>query len=246
RLLSLAPLWRLKNPQVLHRVSGDDAPGKELPQSILHFRRQPPAGGDELGEERGAAALQGFRDRTSGVRQVARKLICRSISGPRGAEQPLHLFAADERDVRIAPGHRRSSDLAARLERHLCGLGARSTSRAWRTSSFLSRQPSPGDLPIPTRPLEQLGKVGFHPRRKQDLLPGCRRSLVTLEERNRLRQPAFAAKRVPRSEVMPAKQEAHEILRRERLDLLSHPPDREPVNPLKQSAVAPFHLLVGR
>src|SRR5262249_42294285 len=103
---------------------------------------------------------------------------------------------------------------------------------------------APGKLSIPARALEELGKVRPHSRRKENLLPRCRRSLVALKQRDSLHQAALAAQRVASLEVVPAEEKAHEILRRQRLDLLAQPADGEPVDALEQAAIAPLNSVL--
>ncbi len=76
-------------------------------------------------------------------------------------------------------------------------------------------------------------------------LPTDGRDVVALELSDRLQQAALALQLRARRDVLPAQQEAHEVLRGDRLDLGAQAVERVAVDARQQAAVAPLLVAVA-
>src|SRR5262249_20902820 len=102
--------------------------------------------------------------------------------------------------------------------------------------------PAPGDLPRQAQLIERRAIVAADPRRQDVALPRSRRRLEALELRENLGETLRAVELRPRRDVLPAEEEAEEVLRRRRLDLAPQPPERQPVDAREQRPLAPLGL----
>src|SRR5438093_751936 len=101
-------------------------------------------------------------------------------------------------------------------------------------------QASPGHRPAQAEPSQQCRIVFGDSRWQQIPLPGRGRGLESGQLPDDLQETGFAVEPRPCCDMLPLKQELHEVGRRDRLDFPPESPDRETVNPCEQSTITPF------
>src|SRR5439155_19264292 len=223
------PLLRLERPEERPAPRG----GVGLPLQEPAEGREPVAGPPPAGHQLPERSVQ-IAPREAGLRaelvreQRAALLeqreeesgpVTQRLARPTGrVQQPRQILAPHQRDGRGAS--RRGP--ARRLIR--------------------ARQPSPGDLAREAELVEQRPVIAGQPRRQHVALPGGRRGLEPLQLPDDLRQPLRAVQLRSRVHVLPAEQEAEEVLRGGRLDLPPQPPQREAVDARQERALAPLRL----
>ena len=104
----------------------------------------------------------------------------------------------------------------------------------------MRRQASPADGAGQAQLIERSGIVVVHAARQNLLLPGVRRNFETLQLAQHFQQSALAGELRLRRHVLPAQQPAHELRRRDRLNLLAQRRDREVMNARQQPPLAPL------
>src|SRR5207245_8025874 len=86
-------------------------------------------------------------------------------------------------------------------------------------------------------------RIVFGDSRWQQIpLPGRGRGLESGQLPDDLQETGFAVEPRPCCDMLPLKQELHEVGRRDRLDFPPESPDRETVNPCEQPTITPFFL----
>ena len=84
--------------------------------------------------------------------------------------------------------------------------------------------------------------VQIDARRQHVALPRRRRQLDALQLRDDLRDPVALVQLRARLHVLPAQQEADEVGRRDRFDLLAQPADGEAMDARQEATLAPVGL----
>src|SRR3989475_5141442 len=175
---------------------------------------------DDVREETGATRL----DEAVNVLGKRADRERRSPVSCRG-KQPLGILAREQTDRRQAGGKDAAPWRGVALAGGVCGRC----------------EASPGHRPAQAEPVQQCRIVFGDSRWQQIPLPGRGRGLESGQLSDDLQETGFAVEPRPCCDMLPLKQELHEVGRRDRLDFPPESPDRETVNPCEQPTITPFY-----
>src|SRR5439155_7771539 len=121
-----------------------------------------------------------------------------------------------------------------------CNRTGPERSGRWRVRMLRRAETCPTDAAGKAKPIEPFRIVIGGARTQDGGLPRCQRQLATIKLFQNGLQSFGTFDAMLRINALPGKKKSIKILRRNGLNLCAQPIDREPVNPRKQTAVAPF------
>ena len=202
-------------PERLEAVAGGQAARDEIPERFLQLSGELPARRGEVFEEERAMLPQRVQRR----RRRARRRDFRLLHAPHDLQQAPEIPTQGQRDRR-RPLRRRAASRPG--------------------GGLLQRQPRPGDLTSQAQLVEPLRVVVDDAHRQHIALPGDGGDLEALQLGDRFEHPPLAFQAARPGHVLSREEVAHEVLRRDGLDLAAKTVQRQAMDPRQQPPVAPF------
>src|SRR5438105_2502383 len=207
--------------EVVEAVRRDRPGGHELPQTLFHFRGEMPRAFDDVREETGSARVDESVN-VLGKRADRGRRRPVSIRG----QQPFDILARKQTDRGYTRGYGAVALCGVALASGLCGRC----------------EASPGHRAAQAKSVQQCRIVFGDSCWQQIPLPGRGRSLESGQLSDDLQEAGFAVEPRPCCDMLPLKQELHEVGCRDRLDFPPEPADGEAMDAGQQTPITPFFL----